>query len=138
MCKERPRKIWRDPVYDTRRVRVVIPPEVETERVPRYSKSGRLIGFDLVRRVVTPGRKAWKTERVLVRAGYWETVVDQVCVKPASTEIVYEKVLVRPGYWSKRACQTIRKSRPHQRLTRRRGTPAFNGPDLGFAVRIER
>lgn len=136
--KERTRNVWHSPVYEVRRVRVVIPAEIETQRVPRYDRRGRLIRFDLVERVVRPARKAWKTDRVLVKPGYWETVVERICVKRASTQVVYDNVLVRSGHWSRPKCRTIHKSGRRDRVVRRRGMGGSDGFDLQFAVLLDR
>lgn len=94
------RQVWREPVYEERRVMVEIPAEVIVKPMPRYDRYGRLIGYDSVPVVRQPARKVWKTERVLVRPGGWETVVERVCVEPARTEVVYKDVEVRPGHWT--------------------------------------
>ena len=97
---ERPRQVWREPVYETRRILVEVPAEVVTERVHRYDAFGGAIGVELVKKVVRPAHHVWKEELVLVREGYYETVVDRVCVRPERTRVVYDDVLVRPGHWA--------------------------------------
>jgi len=120
-----PTKVWHEPVYEDRQILVELPAEVVTRDVPRYDVRGRLIGYDIVRDVVQPARKVWRTERVLVRPGYFETVYERVLVRPASTRIIYEKVLVRPGHRTSRPRLLIRKARAypsvipaHRRLSR--------------------
>lgn len=97
--EERPTRVWREPVYETRKVLVEIPAEVRRERVPTYDRRGRFLRYEIVERVVSPARKVWREERVLVSPGRYETVVERVCVRPESTRVVYEKVLIQPGYW---------------------------------------
>lgn len=99
VCEERPRRIWREPVYEVRRVLVDVPARIVTRRVTLRGRYGQVIGHKLVRRVIEPARQVWKTQRVLVRAGYYNTVYERVCAQPQSTKVVYEKVLVRPGRW---------------------------------------
>lgn len=123
--EDRPTKVWHEPVYEDRRILVELPTDVVTREVPRYDMWGQLIGYETVRDVVQPARKVWRTERVLVRPGYDETVYKRVLVRPGSTRIIYEKVLVRPGQRTSRPHLLIRKARPyplvipaHRRLSR--------------------
>lgn len=102
-----PRRIWHKPVYELRRVLVKQPTRVIVRRVPRYSWRTRLIGCTTVKTVAAPPRRVWKTKRVLVRAGYYETVYERVYVTPATTRTVYEKVLVRLGHWGRPKCATV-------------------------------
>ncbi len=104
------RRVWREPVYEQRRFPVQHPAEVVHRRVPRYDRFGRLVGFDTVEQIVRPARTEWRTERVQVRAGYFESVVERVMVQPATIRIVYEQVLTRPGYWAPPGRETVRKS----------------------------
>ena len=99
VCEERPRRIWREPVYEVRRVLVHVPAKVTTRRVARRGRYGQVIGFKTVRHIIEPARQVWRTQRVLVRAGYYETVYERVCGQLRTTKVVYEKVLVRPGHW---------------------------------------
>lgn len=96
--EERPRQIWREPVYEERRTLVQIPPRTEIRQVPRYV-NGVLVGHEQQTVIVEPGRQEWRTERVLVQPGRWDTVVERVLVAPERAETVYEQVLVSPGYW---------------------------------------
>ena len=64
-----------------------------------HDHHGQVIGFKTVRHIIKPARRVWKTEPVLVRAGYYETVYERVCGQLRTTKVVYEKVLVRPGHW---------------------------------------
>lgn len=98
--EDRARQVWREPIYETRRVLVTEPAEVVTERVARYDRYGRFLGYQTVERIVRPARQVWREERVLVKPGYWERIIERVCVEPERREVVYEKVLVKPGYWS--------------------------------------
>lgn len=99
VCEERPRRIWHEPVYDVRKVLVDVPAKVVRERVATRGRYGRIIGYRVVSRVIEPARQVWRTKRVLVRAGYYETVYERVCTQAVRTKVVYEKVLVRPGHW---------------------------------------
>ena len=123
--EDRPTKVWHEPVYEERQVLVELPAEVVTREVPRYDMWGQLIGYDIVRDVVQPARKVWRTERVLIRPGYFETIYMRVLVRPASTRVIYEKVLARPGHRTPRPRLLVRKARPyplaipaHRRLSR--------------------
>ncbi len=98
--EERTRQVWHEPVYETRRVLVEEPAEVVRERVPRYDRHGRFVGYGTVDRVVRPARKVWREENVLIKAGHYDTVVDRVCVQPERKDVVYERVLLKPGYWT--------------------------------------
>jgi hypothetical protein len=89
VCENRPRQVWREPIYETRQVWVEIPAVTETRRVARYAYSGRLIGYDHVEVVIVPARRVLRTEQVLVRPGYFETVYERVCHTPQP---------VRPGF----------------------------------------
>lgn len=97
--EERARRVWREPVFEDRRVRVEIPAEVVTRRVPVYNSSGRIIGYRLEEEVRRPSRTVWRTERVEVVPGRFETVIERVVVRPETRRVVHEQVLVRPGHW---------------------------------------
>jgi hypothetical protein len=97
--EERATRVWRDPVFEDRRVRVEVPAEIVTRRVPVYNASGRIVGYRLVEEVRRPARSVWKTERVQVSPGGYETVIERVLVKPETRRVVREEVLVRPGRW---------------------------------------
>jgi len=137
-CDERARRIWREPVYAVRSVRVEIPPVVVTERIPRYNGWGRIVGYDLVERVVEPGRNVWRNERVLVQAGYWETVVDRACASPNHGRGAFENVVFRPVPRSGPSYLKIQKSRPHDRLTRDTWPRRVHDRDLQVRVRLDR
>lgn len=94
------RQVWREPVYEDRRVAVELPADVVVHRRPKLDSCGRVIGYELINYVRQPARMIWQTQRVLVKPGCWETVTERVCVRPARTEFVYEDVEVRPGHWS--------------------------------------
>lgn len=147
--EERPRQVWQDPVYETRRVLVEEPAEVVRERVPRYDRHGRFIGYATVERVVRPARKVWREDRVLVKAGGYVTVVDRVCVQPERKEVVYERVLLTPGYWTytRPACDRPAQEvpvfdRPGRYYSRdRRGTDVRgyyrDSDDWGLSIRVK-
>jgi len=109
-----PRQVWHEPVYEDRPYRVEIPAEVVRERIPRYDRRGRRIGYEIIERVVRPARTVWKTERVMVRPGYYETVYDRVCVRPESTRTIYDRVLVRPGHWALPRFSDVLRARSYQ------------------------
>ena len=123
VCDERPREIWREPLYETRRILVEVPAEVVTERMYRYDAFGGSIGLEFVEKVVRPARHVWQEERALVRAGYYETVYERVCVRPERTWVVYDKVLVRRGHWAISKGARIHKAR------HRHGLPRLGRPD---------
>lgn len=81
VCSERPRQVWREPVYEVREVFVDVPARVERQRVPVYCSRGRVIGHRWVE-VVVPARREVRLEKVLVRPGYWDTVVERICPEP--------------------------------------------------------
>jgi hypothetical protein len=96
--EQRPRRIWREPLYETRRVLVEVPAKVASRPVARHGRHGRIIGYRVATRVVEPARQVWRTERLLVRPGYYETVYERVCVVPESTRVVNERILVQPRH----------------------------------------
>ena len=114
--EQRPRRIWRQPVYETRRVLVEVPAKVVSRRVARYGRYGTIIGHRMVTRVVQPARQVWRTERVLVRPGYYETVYERVCVVPKSTKVVYERVLVQPRHRAQPRAVRVHHGARHGRL----------------------
>ncbi len=114
----RPREIRHEPVYEERQVLVELPAEVVRREVSRFDLFGRLIGYDIVEEVVRPARKVWRTERVLIRAGYYEIVNERVLVRPTTTRIVYEQVLIRPAHRPGRVRLAVHKARPYARVTR--------------------
>lgn len=89
----RARRIWHEPIYEYRQVSIGRRGGISFHG-GRGSRHG---GFHLD--IGIGGRDARRTERVLIRAGYWETVYENVLVRRATTRIVEEKVLVRAGYW---------------------------------------
>ena len=137
-CAERARRIWREPVYEVRRVRVEIPPVVVTERIPRYNGWGEIVRYDLVERVAESGRSVWKNERVLVQAGYWETVVDRLCASSNHRRGAFDNVVFRPVPRRGPSYLKIQKSRPHHRLTRDSWPRRVHGRDLRVRVRLGR
>lgn len=114
ICENRPREVWREPVYEVREAWVDVPARVETRRVPRYSSCGTLLGYDLVETVIEPARRELRTERVVVRPGFFETVYERICfdrerpscgttavVRPAPVYGTYRPTFVsaRPHHW---------------------------------------
>ena len=114
--EERPRRIWREPVYETRRVLVEVPAKVVTRRVARHGRHGTIVGHRMVTRVIEPARRVWRTERVLVRPGFYETVYERVCVVPASTKVVHERVLVQPRHRALPRAVRVHHGPRHERL----------------------
>jgi len=98
-CEERVRQVWREPIYEERQVLVDVPARVAVREVPRFDRWGRLIGYDRIREVVEPAHREWRTERVLVTPGRWETVVERVCDGPEMTRVLHDDVVVAPGHW---------------------------------------
>jgi hypothetical protein len=108
------RKVWREPVYETRRVPVHVPAQTITRKVPRYSECGRyVVGWEYVEEVIEPARTEWRVEQVLVREGYWETITERVVVRPAHMRIVSRPAVVRHGHWGSHGNVVIRKDRPN-------------------------
>jgi len=106
------RQIWREPIYETRRVAVELPARIVTRKVPRYSACGELVGWDFVQEVIEPARTEWREERVCVREGRYETFTERVLVRPAETRVLWEQVVVAPGHWESPSRLVIGKSRP--------------------------
>lgn len=82
------RRIWVEPVYEERTIRVEVPPVVRERVVPTYDYYGRLSGYRTIREVLEPGRVEYRTERVLVREGYFKTVTVRVPVKRVARKVV--------------------------------------------------
>lgn len=93
------RQVWREPVYEERIVAVEIPARFETRLVARYDHWGRPNVQEWVKVEVEPARLVHKSERVLVRPGYFETVYERVLIRPATTRVVYERVPVVEPWW---------------------------------------
>jgi hypothetical protein len=113
-CENRSRQVWREPVYDIRRIQVETPPVVVTERIPRYNGWGVVVRYDLVERAIEPARRVWKNERVLIQPGYWDTVVERTCGRGAHGHAAF-RLAQRAGHRHLK----IQKSRPRHRLARR-------------------
>ena len=109
------RRVWREPIYETRRVPVHIPAETITRKVPRYSACGNfVVGWDYVEEVIRPARTEWRIEQVLIREGYYETVT--------------ERVLVRSAHAQSTCGTAIGKARPYgqAQVRRARGSAGFS------------
>ena len=119
-CKERPRRVWREPIYEIRRIQVEIPPVVVSERIPRYNRWGEVVGYDLVERVIEPARRVWKNARVLIQPGYWDTVVQRVCGRAGHGRGMHRHAAFRPAPWAGQRHLKIQKSRPRHRWVRSR------------------
>ncbi len=76
------RRIWVEPVYQERTVRVDVPPVIEERVVPMHDRFGNVTGYRRIREVVADARIAYRTERVLIREGYFESVRVQVPIQP--------------------------------------------------------
>ena len=100
--EDRTRQVWHEPVYKERRYAIELPAKAVTRQVARFSPFGRFLGYELVREIVEPARMEWRTEPVLVRAGWKETVVERVMIRPERIEMVYDQVVVAPGHWETR------------------------------------
>jgi xanthine/CO dehydrogenase XdhC/CoxF family maturation factor len=132
--EERPRRIWREPVYETRRVLVELPAKTVSRRVARHGRYGTILGHRVVTQVVEPARRVWRTERVLVRPGYYETVYERVCVAPESTKVVFEKVLVQPRHRTHPRAVRVHHGPRHGRLVPLR--PRHRHRDDAFRVAL--
>ena len=86
------RSVWVEPEYVERVVPIRLPAAVETQTVSVRDQFGRITGYRQVTRVVQPERIEYRTERVLVRDGYYTTVTDRVLVSPSETRVVYDTV----------------------------------------------
>lgn len=82
------RRIWVEPIYEERTVRIEVPAVIEERVVPTYDHFGRLISRQIVRAVVQEARVEYRTERVLVSEGYFKTVTVRVPVERVSREVV--------------------------------------------------
>lgn len=122
------RRVWVEPVYETRCNRFWVEPAYETRCVPVFVNGYYKTVCDRV--WVEPayeyrntfrydhcGRRVCTRERVCVRAGYWRNVErqewvpphyrnqnQQVCVRQGHWETRDERVCVRQGYWQTVAC----------------------------------
>jgi len=94
-CELVARQVWHEPVYEWREVWVDVPAVVEQRRVPRYNAYGELDGYRYVDVVVEPARRVRRSRRVVVEAGYYETVYDRSCDRGGyGVEAVYSPVHV--------------------------------------------
>jgi hypothetical protein len=82
------RRVWVEPIYEERTVRVEVPAVIEQRVVPTYNRFGRLIGRQTIRAVVREARVEYRTERVLVREGYFKTVTVRVPVERVTREVI--------------------------------------------------
>ncbi len=103
----RSQRVWREPVYEIRRVLVTVPAKVITRRVPNFGPNGWIIGTRLIEEVVAPARQVWREQRVLVRAGYYETMGR----RPPSRRSMYRPDRPRREPW--RGSNAIRVSNRH-------------------------
>ncbi|MCO6436982.1 MAG: hypothetical protein J5J06_07835 [Phycisphaerae bacterium] len=135
-CATVPHSVWREPVYELRDVVVNLPAEVVRERVPVYSHRGRVIGYEWRERVIRPARTEIRSERVLVRAGYYETVYDTVC-KPVIHKPIYGPVITPYGG---RGCGTtvVRTAPGVLRDRHYRGDLRVARPGFGLKVAIDK
>jgi len=83
------RQIWVEPIYEEHTVRVDVPPVYEERVVAMRDRYGRIIGHRTVREMVQEGRIEYRTERVLVREGYFKTVTLEV---PAAGYVTHSVV----------------------------------------------
>ena len=90
----RERRVWHEPVYEYRRVASGHHHGGIGFFAGRGSHGG---GFRVD--VSLGGRGEYRMENVLIRAGYWETVYEEVLVRRATARVISERVLVRAGYW---------------------------------------
>jgi hypothetical protein len=131
------RQMWHEPVYETRRMLVDEPAKYAERRIPRYTPSGRLDGYETVRELVRSERQVWRNQPFVIREGYYETVYDRVLVRPETTRVVYDKVVVRRGHWKSGRHYT----RPHRHRGHRPvRTVAFGGHrphPRGFGISFE-
>lgn len=134
--EDRERTLWREPVYELRQVRIELSAEIVNRRVPQYDLWGRLAGYELVREIVSPAREAWRQERVLVRAGFHETILERICVRPETTKVVYEQVLVRPGFWRASATVKVRRGPRHRGVVKVREARRAHDHGMRLAVRF--
>ena len=86
------RKVWVEPVYEERTIRVEVPPVVRERVVATRDYYGRVTGYRTIREVVEPARVEFRTERVLVREGYFKTVTVRVPVERVARRVA------RAGY----------------------------------------
>ncbi len=84
----RTRRVWVEPEYVERTVRVEVRAVVQTREVPVRDRWGNTIDYRLVREVVEPARTELRTERVLVREGYYRTITVRVLVTPVIRKVV--------------------------------------------------
>ncbi len=71
----RTRRVWVEPIYEQRTVRVRVPGRTIKRQVPVYDRFGRVARYRVVLER-TASRVELRTERVLVREGYYQTVTE--------------------------------------------------------------
>jgi hypothetical protein len=100
----RARQVWYPPEYEEGWVSVEVPPVVERCRVPSVDHCGRTVVYRWVEKVVRPGCRERRLQRVLIREGCYKYVTEQVLVREGCQRVVTERVCVRDGYYAEVPC----------------------------------
>ncbi len=66
-------RVWVEPTYVDRGVRVRVPAVVRTREVPIYDRWGDVVSYRTVEEIVEPAYYTYRRERVLVSDGYYRT-----------------------------------------------------------------
>ncbi len=118
-CRDEGRQVWIGPEYGYRQVLFEVPAEIVTEKVPQYGSCGNIIGYRYVDRVVRPARREDRTERFVVRAGFYETVYDRVCTPDSHHGIVYRSTHEVPAIRHFVKDRHAKHHRKHHRVLKR-------------------
>lgn len=100
-------RVWHDAVYEMRESKVWVPDRFEVRCETYRDHRGNRVTRE-VRVLVERGHWDCRQERVLVCEGRWEEVPQRVCVSEGRWEQVERRVIVREGYWADQVCDTGR------------------------------
>jgi hypothetical protein len=137
VCTGRVREIWREPVYEERRMLVTLPATVVTRRIPRLNLFSVVVAYDVVKEVVEPAREVWRTERVLVKPGRYETVCEPVFVRPAK-RIVRRAAAFRGHHGPPCRPPVVHRAHVPDYRSRPHALPRRHSVDGGLTIRIRR
>ncbi|MFT3786395.1 MAG: hypothetical protein QM770_09540 [Tepidisphaeraceae bacterium] len=90
---------WIEPVYETRCERVWVDPVYENREVRYRDRYGRIV-TRCERVLVREGYWSEQPRQVLVCEGRWVETPRQVCVREGYWSTVEKRVCVREGYWT--------------------------------------
>jgi hypothetical protein len=110
--KLRTRRVWVEPQYTHREVAYEIPAVVRTIEVPVQNARGFVAGYRTVTEIVEPAHTGSRTDRVLVRDGYYETVTERVLVSTTLRPVrhIRKAPAIRVGYGRYKSANVVRRS----------------------------